>query len=165
MSKSTPVCKIPKKGTMKESAYLIYESLLHSLSTIKYLRIGVTLFMVSWLGVMTYLMTVEIIKTDKEQSNNDEHFDSYKTNKGCKKQFNLKNELTKKPQKSDLNNTNEKPNKIQQLWYLHSVWFGDRSIVEILFNMWIIAIMIIVFLPVLTKILDEFKTGSCATKK
>ena len=46
-----------------------------------------------------------------------------------------------------------KTDKPTRLYYLHKIWFGDESIVYILFKIWFMTIMFFIALPIVKEVL------------
>lgn len=91
-------------------------------SRLRWIRLIITIFLVGWLGFFTYLMM---------RSYQDQGF------------FDSNQPSTSKAATSDTDSSLEDT----KYFYLHRIWFGDYSIVLILFQVWYMTIMLFLLGP------------------
>jgi hypothetical protein len=168
----------------------IFDKVKMAISMMKYIRIILTIFLLSWLVIMSYFMITEIIKIDRidkrQQADSGVTGDSdnvvaaiptdnHKDNKGhpCKhgkecpyyktnSYYPIDKESSVTPISSSSSTVTRntlsyenKNHKIQSLHFLHNAWFGDESIVYMLFKIWTMAVLILIGLPIVLQVLNE----------
>lgn len=129
-----------------------------ALKTVMNLRITMTIFLIAWLAVMTYYMA---FKYDKESI-----FDFWKS-KEQKESEKTKADSEKEAKKTKTKAVDpatmlpydgiRKTDKPTRLFYLHRIWFGDESVVYMLFKMWFMAVMFMVATPIIKEVLVNLK--------
>lgn len=107
---------------MADQKTSVADDLKTAFSRLRWIRLAITIFMVGWLGFFTYLM----LRSYQDQG-----------------LF----EQTSKPQPA----TSDTDNSLEdtKYFYLHRIWFGDDSIVMILFQVWYMTIMLFLLGPLI----------------
>lgn len=124
------------------------------------IRMLITIFLVAWLAYMTYSIMVKYNSTESEQTKSEEEtVDEQPKAKKCladrqDPRFYQRDEgFVNNPESIELpNNPNDDDRNVLRLFYLHKIWFGDDSIVYMIFKIWFFTILLINFAPVLVEI-------------
>lgn len=142
----------------------IIQKITDALKRIQYMRIGITIFLLSWLAVMSYLMLIRYKTIDDIGKPVEEEPEKPAPKPAPKKEpkkcprykrflrFFKRYENFQAEEDTIKSATDKDFQRVRNLYYLHSVWFGDQSIVEMLFKIWFLAVLILNFTPVLIEI-------------
>lgn len=136
----------------------------NAITRIHYIRVIMTIFLLGWLAVVTYFMLFKFNKvstTEKIQSRVVPVYDS------CSGSFQTIVQQGEGRQRRTMNTVDDEQaitkenSDMNRLFYFHRMWFGDDSVVYMIFKIWFLTILIINFTPVLQEILLSFqiKTG------
>jgi MFS-type transporter involved in bile tolerance (Atg22 family) len=104
--------KVPiTKPEMKNIVSKSKASLMSVVNNIRTIKIGITVFLIGWLGYLTYRILKPSVTNFDEQN--------------------------------------------KERWYeVHRVWFGDESIIFMLFKIWYMVLIFMALSPVLGEIID-----------